>query len=285
MIVIMELGTRLDMKKIISFSLFGDNPLYCFGAIENAKIANKIYEGWKTRFYIANDVPEIYINELSNTNNVEIVILKKNNLFDALNWRFLPILEDDTIWISRDCDSRLSWREKEAVEEWLSTNKAAHLMRDSHNHDYPIMAGMFGINNTLFHSRYGKLNLQNNNATKRDDDQTLLQHTLWKIIKKDNICHDHWNNNTPSDEFLTYQVYDHVHYEKAYNVGMIQYLTKYRKIQLPHLFEDKQINKKFPIHKPMEYGIFVGQRIDINNKPVFNTDVRWEYELRRIKYE
>jgi len=64
MIVIMELGTRLDMKKIISFSLFGDNPLYCFGAIENAKIANKIYEGWKTRFYIANDVPEIYINEL-----------------------------------------------------------------------------------------------------------------------------------------------------------------------------------------------------------------------------
>ena len=33
----------------------------------------------------------------------------------------------------------------------------------------------------------------------------------------------------------------------------------------------------------MEYGLYIGQRIDINNKPIFNLDTRWEYELRDIK--
>ena len=29
--------------KLITFSLFGDNPLYCVGAVENARLAKEIY--------------------------------------------------------------------------------------------------------------------------------------------------------------------------------------------------------------------------------------------------
>ena len=53
LIVIMELGMNL-----ITFSLFGDNPLYCQGAVENARLAKEIYPDWTARFYVAQDVPE-----------------------------------------------------------------------------------------------------------------------------------------------------------------------------------------------------------------------------------
>jgi len=34
------------MKKIISFSLWGDNPVYTQGAIRNAELAKEIYPDW-----------------------------------------------------------------------------------------------------------------------------------------------------------------------------------------------------------------------------------------------
>ena len=44
-----------------------------------------------------------------------------------------------------------------------------------------IMAGMFGINNKLFHERYGMIDLDNANANYREADQTLLQDKLWPL--------------------------------------------------------------------------------------------------------
>jgi hypothetical protein len=47
--------------------------------------------------------------------------------------------------ISRDTDSRLSLREKAAVDEWLSSDKGFHIMRDHPWHKYPVLGGMWGI--------------------------------------------------------------------------------------------------------------------------------------------
>ena len=44
---------------LITFSLFGDNPLYCVGAVENARLAKEIYPEWIARFYVAQDVPSM----------------------------------------------------------------------------------------------------------------------------------------------------------------------------------------------------------------------------------
>ena len=153
-IVIMGLGMNL-----ITFSLFGDNPLYCQGAVENANIARVIYPEWTARFYVAQDVPEKYIEEIEDY-GAEVVRCEKKNSYDGLNWRFRPLNDPDVhYWISRDADSRLSWRERNAVDEWMESDKSAHLLRDCHNHGYTIMAGMFGINNKLFHERYGMIDL------------------------------------------------------------------------------------------------------------------------------
>jgi len=37
------------MKKIISFSLWGDNPIYTQGAIRNAELAKEVYPDWVCR--------------------------------------------------------------------------------------------------------------------------------------------------------------------------------------------------------------------------------------------
>ena len=56
------------MKKVISFSLWGDDPKYTIGAIRNAELAKTVYPGWVPRFYCAkNSVPENIINQLNFT--------------------------------------------------------------------------------------------------------------------------------------------------------------------------------------------------------------------------
>ena len=60
------------MKKLICFSLWGDDSTYTIGAIKNADLAKKHYPGWICRYYIADCVPKNIIDELSNKDNVEI---------------------------------------------------------------------------------------------------------------------------------------------------------------------------------------------------------------------
>jgi len=39
------------MKKIVAFSLWGNNPKYTVGAVRNAELTPSIYPGWTARFY------------------------------------------------------------------------------------------------------------------------------------------------------------------------------------------------------------------------------------------
>jgi len=277
--VIMGLGMNL-----ITFSLFGDNPLYCVGAVENARLAKEIYPDWTARFYVAQDVPSTYLDAIEEYGG-DIVYCEKKNSYDGLNWRFRPLHDPDVeYWISRDADSRLSWRERNAVDEWMESDKAAHLLRDCHNHGYTIMAGMFGINNKLFHERYGMINLDNINADYREADQTVLEQHLWPLIKDDHVCHDHWKNSEIVGK-PTYQLGDFVHYSKAYGVGLEYYLKEGVYQTLSKIYPENQDSRPFPPHEPMEHGIFVGQIIEEDGKPRMNMDVRWEYELRGLPYE
>ena len=39
------------MKKIISFSLWGNSPKYLIGALKNADLAKEFYRDWECHFY------------------------------------------------------------------------------------------------------------------------------------------------------------------------------------------------------------------------------------------
>ena len=54
------------MRRIISFCLWGDAPLYNVGAIRNAELAEVYFPEWDCQFYLGDDVPTETIQALSN---------------------------------------------------------------------------------------------------------------------------------------------------------------------------------------------------------------------------
>jgi hypothetical protein len=136
------------LKKIISYSLWGDLPLYTVGAISNAIQARTIYPDWICRFYIhKQSVPQNIVDELSKHKNVEIVFYHDNVGWGGMLYRFYPATEDDvSVMISRDTDSRLSLREKACVDDWLNnSNKKVHTIRDTCVHQSQMMGGLWGV--------------------------------------------------------------------------------------------------------------------------------------------
>lgn len=132
--------------KLITFSLWGDNPKYTVGAIKNAILAKEIYPDWVCRYYVGKTVPLSIIEELEVMSNVQVIKMDEDGDWKGMFWRFEPASEPDVdVFISRDTDSRLSYREKAAVEQWLNSDKILHIMRDHPYHGYPILGGMWGL--------------------------------------------------------------------------------------------------------------------------------------------
>lgn len=134
----------------IAFSLWGDKEIYTTGAIRNAELAAEIYAGWKVIIYYDHTVPTAIVEKLS-TLNVILINMTDSGIFGAF-WRFTAVnIPDSKYIIFRDTDSRLSMREKLAVEEWMRTDHLIHVMRDHPAHFIPygadglsILAGMWG---------------------------------------------------------------------------------------------------------------------------------------------
>ena len=134
------------MKKLICFSLWGNNYRYTGGALQNTDLAKTYYPDWICRFYVGEDTPSQLIDELSSRDNVEIIKMSDVCDWTGMFWRFHAASDNSVdVMISRDVDSRLSKREKFAVDEWLSSDYKFHIMRDHRYHSVPILGGMWGV--------------------------------------------------------------------------------------------------------------------------------------------
>ena len=144
-------------KKLISFSLFGENPKYLVGAVRNTELQPEIYPGWTCRFYVSPDVPQKIIKMLEK-NSAEIIMMGKfadngmNYAYDNPRitirrcWRYLALDDKDfEACIFRDVDNRLSFFQKRMVDEWLASGKAGHIIRGLLHLKWPILAGEWGM--------------------------------------------------------------------------------------------------------------------------------------------
>ena len=135
------------MKKIISYSVYGDKPMYVEGVFKNIELALEIYPDWISRFYLMDDCHHLQDKILSYP-STEVVLVKGESNNYATMYRFLPMGDKDVErFISRDTDSRLCLREKVAVDEWVESGKKFHVMHDHPYHysdHYPVLAGMWG---------------------------------------------------------------------------------------------------------------------------------------------
>lgn len=168
-------------KRVVSFSLWGDNPDYTIGAIRNAQLAQTVYPGWESWFYVASSVRDDVVRELEKE-ATRVIRYEDQPGSDGMFERFRPMadLEHVSMFVSRDCDSRLSDREYKAVIEWDESGKQFHAMRDHEAHGMPVMGGMWGakthgIINTKF--MYEEL-LKYKNSLYNDDQKSLYSFYL-----------------------------------------------------------------------------------------------------------
>jgi len=117
--------------------------------IENIDLAKTIYPEWSVIVYLDDTVPLDVVEKMKE--KATVVNVKSLGLRDmpGMFWRFLVHdREDCSEYLIRDSDSRLSMREKEAVEEWIKSGKNLHIMRDHPHHRFCIMGGMWGLKKT-----------------------------------------------------------------------------------------------------------------------------------------
>ena len=209
--------------KVISFSLWGDNPKYTIGAIRNAELAATWYKGWKCRFYCDEEtVSTDILDTLESMPNCEVVRISSSKVTHWGGfWRFYAAEDLDVDFvIFRDTDSRLGHREAMAVCEWIGTGKVVHVMRDHPLHGVPICAGMWGVSAPKFRDIREKINDYYREgvstiSTYGDIDQDFLKRKIWDIFRNqgDILEHDEFFAKqpfpTPRDpKHFVGQVYD-----------------------------------------------------------------------------
>lgn len=184
-------GNILTMK-IISFSIWGSDPTYCNGAIENARISNEIYPGWTVRVYHDTSVPQECVDKLKSLNAETVLIPHSRGQWDGLFWRFYPVSEDVERVIIRDTDSRLNWREKSAVDDWITSGYPFHCMRDHCEHNVPIMGGMWGVVGGYIKDIQKMIETWTDFYHKGTD-QTFLERYIWPRVRDHAIVHDRFH--------------------------------------------------------------------------------------------
>ena len=186
-----------NMKKIISFCVWGNNPKYCIGAIKNSILSKQIYPDWISRFYIHFETDENIKNELIK-NGSEVVVIK-DNIGDWSNmfWRFNPAydLEVET-FICRDTDSRLNERERDAVFEWMNSDKHVHIMRDHPYHGFAMLGGMIGFKKESFDILKNSLS-QFSPENAYGNDYVFFQKILYPRLFNSSLIHDEFFQKNP----------------------------------------------------------------------------------------
>jgi len=193
-------------KKVISFSLWGNKPMYTFGALENIRLAKSIYPDWRCRFYVDDSVEKEIVKKILSMGGDVFKINDPRGPFWGAFWRFFA--NDDPavdVFISRDCDSRLSNREKVCVDEWIASDKCFHTMHDNKGHiSVPILGGMWGAKKGCIKDMVSKIVNWGRYGLK-EDDQTFLREVIWADVRDRSIGHSSlkhvWANSVPFPEY------------------------------------------------------------------------------------
>jgi len=192
------------MTNLISFSLWGKDPKYYIGALRNAELAPEIYPGWRCIFQLDALVPQFVWDQLSEFEHVDVVRRidpQTNGLakgdWRGMFWRFeyanAPGVE---CMISRDCDSRLTRREADAVNQWLESGKGFHIMRDHPWHGSLMLGGMWGCRRDAL-PEFDKLMADWNQEDRWQTDQDFLNMEIYPRVVHDATIHASYFNMEP----------------------------------------------------------------------------------------
>jgi len=196
-------------KKIVSFSVWGNKPMYLRGAISNYVMYSRMLPDWTCRFYLSSDLSMYSFGRELIDRGAEVRL--GNPAGDStrvgLYWRLDALLDTSVdIAIFRDTDSRPSNREISAVKAWECSGAPLHVMRDHRAHTAPIMGGMWGCRpaklKKLVSGLRKSLNLRMDHALNAPDsagkskhgripfsDQDWLADVIWPRVREKALVH------------------------------------------------------------------------------------------------
>lgn len=176
---------------VVSYSLFGTEPAYRTGVLENCALARQLFPGWVCRVHVSERIAAEVLPALEEA-GAEAVVMAQRDHYDGLYWRFLPAADRDVAAvIIRDADARLGLREKAAVDEWLASGMALHVMRDHPGHRRLIPAGLWGCRGgavpdmAALVERFG----QEHGFASRTGDADFLERHVYPRLRSDMLVH------------------------------------------------------------------------------------------------
>lgn len=151
--------------KAVSFAIFGyerareancfEHESYVRGLLVNIRFNRILYPNWinvlniDSRSYVAyrklydwlQDKGFLLINIFPDDEPLCRAMLQRMKTvfsYEHPEWVYTHVL-------CRDVDSISTYREAQAVQQWISENKTAHCITDSISHNIPMMGGMIGF--------------------------------------------------------------------------------------------------------------------------------------------
>lgn len=134
--------------KVFSFCLYGPpNPKYYpLSMLQNIWLIGTHYPDWKVYLYVSPDVDAEFLEQVATYSNV---VLKHTGKMGGINRleRLFAIDEPDveTMFV-RDADSHVHWKDRWAINDFLSKPQfVVHVIRDHREHSAMMLAGMWGM--------------------------------------------------------------------------------------------------------------------------------------------
>ena len=168
--------------------------MYDVGIFKNLELAREIFPEWECWVY----VPSEYhlIDRLKLYDNC-FVFEKQSLGFKGLQrlWRFLPFFDETVeIVINRDCDARLTYRDRNIVNIFEGSSYSFQILQDHELHFIkPVLAGMNGCKPKNIPSLYEDYMLFVRQDFTNDEetfDEIFLAKNYHKILPFAMICND-----------------------------------------------------------------------------------------------
>lgn len=184
---------KIALRKIISFSLYGDSDEYYTKFILNTPLYKEYFFDFEIFLYAEINLAT-KLEYHCKLNNICLILKERLSEADGMFWRFEPIINElGDLCVVRDVDYLPSSFELNLLNEFFSSNKGFHILRTHYDHKMPILGGLFAIKKECYHhfiigyNNWIKKNIYSN--IYYNDDQLFLAKYVYNEIKEKSLIH------------------------------------------------------------------------------------------------
>ena len=178
--------------RLLSFSLFGQDPKYRHGMLRILQDLDHFYAGWNVVIYCDRLNHDALTPEPLGP-RVEVVLQQEiSQGLEGAFWRFQAALRPGVqTLLFRDSDSLFTTREVEMVSQWLASRYDTHIIRDHPYHQSPVMAGMLGVKGRSLQLLSGlvRRRMRARRCTEYGDDQVFLSEDFYPRVRSRALVH------------------------------------------------------------------------------------------------